>query len=167
MTKFGISSYPPGEDGLPLTVPTGCQCVPAPRSRKLRRGAAAVEFAIVLPVLTAVLLGATDFARFSYATVAVTNAARSGAQYGIMNPVDSSNQDVWKSAVKQAAIDEMATSSAFDTSKLTVEITTTNEAGGLRRVSVQATYPYTTTVNWSYFPHTVSLSQTVVMRGIR
>jgi Flp pilus assembly protein TadG len=132
-----------------------------------RRGAAAVEFAVVLPLLVTFLLGATDFGRFSYTSIAVANAARAGAAYGITNPYSSSSLAAWQTAVTQAAIDEFSQSSAFDSSKLTVTITTATEASGLRRVSVQATYPFTTSVNWSYFPHTFNMSQTVVMRGIR
>jgi Flp pilus assembly protein TadG len=136
-------------------------------SRKQRRGAAAVELAAVLPILVTVLLGATDFGRFSYSAIAVANAARSGAAYGSMNAFTSSSQAAWQGAVQQAAIDELSGSSAFDTSKLTIVVTSTTEGSGLRRVSVQATYPFKTIANWSFVPSSFNLQQTVVMRGIR
>ena len=136
-------------------------------SPKQRRGAAAVELALVLPILVTALLGATDFGRFSYSAIAVTNAARSGAAYGSMNPFDSSSQPAWQAAVQQAAIDELSGSSAFDSSKLTVSVISTTESSGLRRVSVQATYPFKTIVNWSSIPSSFNVQQTVVMRGIR
>lgn len=138
-----------------------------PTAYPQRRGAAAVELAIVLPILVTVLLGATDFGRFSYSAIAVANAARSGAASGSMNPFDSKTQAVWQTAVKQAAIDELSQSPAFDTSKLTVTVTSTIESSGSRRVSVQATYPFKTIVNWSFLPSSFNLQQTVVMRGIR
>ena len=146
---------------------TRSNCHARPTAHPQRRGSAAIELAIVLPILVTVLLGATDFGRFSYSAIAVANAARSGAAYGIMNPFDSSTQTAWQTAVKQAAIDELSQSPAFDTSKLTVTVTSTTESSGLRRVSVQASYPFTTIVHWSYLPFSFNLNQTVVMRGIR
>ncbi len=132
-----------------------------------RRGTAAVEFAVILPILVTVLLGATDFGRFSYSAIAVANAARSGAAYGIMTPFDATSQGAWQAAVTRAAIDELSQSPAFDTSKLAVTSATVTEASGLRRVSVQATYPFKTIVNWTIIPNTFNLTHTVVMRGIR
>jgi Flp pilus assembly protein TadG len=145
----------------------GCGQRFAPDSRKQRRGAAAVELAIVLPILVTVLLGATDFGRYSYSAIAVANAARSGAAYGSMNSFTSGTQATWQAAVQQAALDELSGSAAFDTSKLTITVISTTEASGLRRVSVQTTYPFKTIVNWSYIPSSFNLQQTVVMRGIR
>ena len=144
-----------------------------PRARRLkhacrqRRGAAAVEFAIVLPILVTILLAATDFGRFSYSAIAVANAAQCGASYGCMNPYDSSTQSAWQAGIQQAVTDELSQSAAFDTSQLTVTVVTVTEISGLRRVSVQVTYPFKTIVSWSFIPSSFNLQQTVVMRGIR
>src|SRR5260221_3845737 len=43
------------------------------------RGSALVELAIALPLLVAVLVGTTDFARVFYLATELTNAARAGA----------------------------------------------------------------------------------------
>src|SRR5438105_4061825 len=80
------------------------------RVRSRRAGAAAVEFAIVLPVLVTVLLGATDFGRFSYSAIAVANAARAGAAYGSMNSF-SSSVSAWQTGIQNAVTDEMSNSS--------------------------------------------------------
>ncbi len=132
-----------------------------------RRGAAAVEFALVLPILVTVLLGSTDFGRVSYYTIAIANAARCGAEYASMNPYDSSTQTAWTTGVTQAVANELSQSTAFDTSQLTVTVTNVTESGGLRRVSVQVTYPFTTIITWPSIPHSFNLQQTVAMRGIR
>jgi Flp pilus assembly protein TadG len=136
-------------------------------TRADRRGAAAVEFAVVLPLLVTVLLGATDFGRFSYSSIAIANAARSGAAYGSMNPFDSTTQATWQTALTQAVVDELSQSTAFDTTKLTVTITAVTESSGLRRVSVQVTYPFKTTISSTFVPSSFNLQETVVMRGIR
>ncbi|MBS0265744.1 MAG: pilus assembly protein [Planctomycetes bacterium] len=137
------------------------------RRRNLRRGAAAIEFAIVLPVLLVALLGMTDFGRFSYTAVAVANAARSGAEYGSMNTCDANNPGPWQAGITQAAVDEFSQMSGFDSSLLTVTVNTATESNGLRRVSVQVAYPFHTLTTWGWIPNSFNLQQTVVMRGLR
>ena len=46
---------------------------------KRRRAAAAVELALMLPVLTFLLIISVDFARLYYHYVTITNCARNGA----------------------------------------------------------------------------------------
>lgn len=54
------------------------------------RGAAAVEFALVLPLLLLVIGGITDFGRAFYTEVLITNAAREGARAAMF--ASTSNQ---------------------------------------------------------------------------
>jgi Flp pilus assembly protein TadG len=54
------------------------------------RGQAMVEFALVLPALMVLMLGIFEFGRAVYTSNALTNAAREGARYGIINPTDTS-----------------------------------------------------------------------------
>lgn len=44
------------------------------------RGAAAIEFAIILPLLLLVIAGIVDYGRAFYTEIALTNAAREGAR---------------------------------------------------------------------------------------
>jgi len=54
---------------------------PPSRSRKSRdRGAAAVEFALLLPVLLLIVFGIIDFGRALNAQITLTQAAREGAR---------------------------------------------------------------------------------------
>lgn len=132
-----------------------------------RRGVAATEFAIVLPLLMTILLGATDFGRFSHSRIAIVNATRCGASYASMNPYDSSTQAAWNAGVKLAVTNELSQSPAFDLTKLVITSTNIVESGGLRRVSVQVAYPFETLVSWPFIPSSLNLQQTTVMRGIR
>ncbi|HVI97025.1 MAG TPA: TadE/TadG family type IV pilus assembly protein, partial [Anaeromyxobacter sp.] len=50
--------------------------------RRHERGAAAVEFALVLPLLLVLLLGAIDWGYFFFLQEVVVNAAREGARAG-------------------------------------------------------------------------------------
>ena len=136
-------------------------------SRPSRRGLAAVEFAVVLPLLITILLGATDLGRFSHSAIAVANSARSGAAYASMNPWNSSTQTAWTAGITQAVTDELSQSAHFDNSELTINVTNIVEGSGLRRVSVQVTYPFRTMISWPLLPSSFDLRQTVVMRTIR
>ena len=49
---------------------------------KTRCGAAAVELAVVLPVLLLLALGCVDLGRAAALNIALSNAARVGAEYG-------------------------------------------------------------------------------------
>jgi Flp pilus assembly protein TadG len=53
------------------------------RKSSTERGSAMVELSLLLPVLLGLSLGVADFARVTYFSVAVNNAARTGAQYGM------------------------------------------------------------------------------------
>lgn len=52
-------------------------------------GSSLVEFAMVLPILLLLVLGAIDFGRAYYLSIEVANAARAGAQYGVLNSSDT------------------------------------------------------------------------------
>jgi Flp pilus assembly protein TadG len=51
--------------------------------RRRERGAAAVEMALVLPLLIMLLGGIVDYGRYFWTQVQLTNAAREGARAGI------------------------------------------------------------------------------------
>ena len=44
-----------------------------------------IELALLMPMFTLILAGSADFARFAYASIEVSNAARAGVQYGMQN----------------------------------------------------------------------------------
>jgi Flp pilus assembly protein TadG len=137
-----------------------------------RRAGAAAEFALITPLLVTMVLGAVDFGRFAYNYIAVTNAARAGASYGMMNNYTASTQSAWTAGITQAAKDEMTQQvGSGNIGSLSVTVTTSQDANGLRRVQVTASYPFTTIVNWQWtgmgLPHTMSLSRKVEMRLIR
>jgi Flp pilus assembly protein TadG len=55
------------------------------------RGAAAVEFALVLPLLIILLMGIIDFGLYFYNDLAVSHAARDAARYLSVNNVPGAN----------------------------------------------------------------------------
>lgn len=73
-------------------------------------GQSMTEFAIVAPVLILIILIIVDLGRITYAYSAVHNAAREGARYGIIHPVDTTDIET---TARQYAI-------GLDQTKLTV-----------------------------------------------
>ena len=56
------------------------------------RGNAAVEFALLMPILLLLLSGLIDFGRAFFTSMELENAARAGAQYGFINGADDLSQ---------------------------------------------------------------------------
>ncbi len=46
-----------------------------------------IELALLVPLFMLLVLGSTEIARFAWASVLTSNAARAGAQYGAQNPI--------------------------------------------------------------------------------
>ena len=155
----------------------------AGRRSQGRSGTAAVELALILPVLTVFFLGCLDFGRFAHSYIAVVNASRAGAAFGSMNPYPNAPGNPpspptvlytkWQSDVRQAVVDEMSQLSGFQSSNLTVTTTGISEGNGLWRVKVDVSYPFNMVINWQgildtfNLPSSFTLRQVTVQRGIR
>jgi hypothetical protein len=99
------------------------------------KGATALEFAIVLPVLLLVVFGIIEWGLYMYNRQVITNAAREGARYGVlmrMQPryvTDTDEDQAIKDKVLEFAGNRLIT---FGTDKLkaaNVIITRTDEDG--------------------------------------
>jgi Flp pilus assembly protein TadG len=58
---------------------------------KEEKGQALVELALTLPALVLLLVAAAEFARVSYASIEVSNAAMAGVQYGAQSPIEAAD----------------------------------------------------------------------------
>jgi Flp pilus assembly protein TadG len=68
-----------------------------------QRGSATVELAVALPLLIAVIVGTVDFARVFYWEMALTTAARAGAQWGAQSTTNAADIATMKSTALAAA----------------------------------------------------------------
>jgi Flp pilus assembly protein TadG len=73
----------------------------ARRKTRKEQGAAAVEFALVLPLFLLLVLGTIDFGYYFFVSEVVTNAAREGARAGSV--IDPSNTSLATSQAQSAA----------------------------------------------------------------
>ncbi|MEY3174973.1 MAG: hypothetical protein RLZZ436_2887 [Planctomycetota bacterium] len=152
----------PGSTALPVspTAPSGSS------SNKTRRGASAVEFAIVLPVMAAVLAGTADYGRFAATSIAVCNASRAGAGYGCIHPWDDYTSEAFMTACRSKVEEEFSAVPGFDPQQLQIEIT--SEGTWPRaRVRVAVNYPFQTVINWGFLPSSVPVSRTTVLPMVR
>ena len=136
--------------------------------QRRRTGAAAAEFALILPVLMTIALACVDFGRFAYHHIAVTNAARAGAEYAIMNPYLSAGGGAWQTAIQTTARNELTNQTDCTPANLTTTTTVTIENNGMRRVRVVATYSsFQTVAVWPGIPSSTPLTASIEMWAIR
>jgi Flp pilus assembly protein TadG len=69
-------------------------------------GGAALEFAVVVPVLVLLAIGAVDFGRAYYTGITVSSAARTGAQYGTQDVGHSTDNAGMIAAARNDADDQ-------------------------------------------------------------
>ncbi len=131
-----------------------------------RRGAAIIEFAIILPLLLLIVIGTMEFARAINIKQVVVNSAREGARIVALPPGTQSNEDLVRSRV-----DDYLTSNGLDLSLRTVTIQEIDGAPGTVG-EVTVTYQYTFDIFGgivSLFdgsdPGTITLTSTSRMRN--
>jgi len=106
------------------------------RTRKGDRGAAAVEFAIVLPLFLVLVLGTIDFGYFFFVTEVMTNAAREGARAGSV--ADASVRDPYADASKVAG--DYIKAAGLQTRVKKVDPVSTGVVSGGDSIQVEVTY---------------------------
>ena len=125
-----------------------------------QRGSAMVELSILLPVLLGLAVGVADFARVTYFSVAVNNAARAGAAYGMRERYT----DV--AGMKAAAVQDATNVPGFGNGNVTATHYCACSGGGTVAcsmtacagetagpyvfVDVQTNYTFNTLLNYSF-----------------
>ena len=122
-----------------------------------KRGVAAVELAIVLPVLVIVVFGCVDLGQFGSMWVALTNAVRSGAEYGVYHKVTETTEQQWELGIHNSVIEEMAETAGFEQESLNISVVVTSNPDGSQRVVVEGHYEFTPVINCYGLPETFSL----------
>ena len=153
-------------------------------------GSALVELVLVMPLLALLLVGGSDFARVFYTSMAVSNAARTGAQYGaasVTNSADTAGMQARAIAAAQADIGALVVGTCGTANSVcasrtcycypdaptttfapsSVSCVTTCGAGThlAVTVSVTATKSFTTISAYPGVPRTLSISRLVEMRA--
>lgn len=126
--------------------------------RKQRRGAAAVEFAVVAPVFLLLVFGMIEYGRMVMVQQIITNASREGARVAVLD--GSSNQTVLD------VVNQYLNSGSISGAIITVDPTNPNDAEFGDPVTVSVDIPFSQ-VSWLPSPMYLggrTLSATTVMR---
>ena len=107
-------------------------------ARNRQRGAAAVEFALVLPLFLTLVLGAIDWGWFFFIDQLITNCAREGARAGtILAPIPTTSAGTAEAAAEKAGREFLTrvrlAPQGVDATFITVD--------GSDAISVTVTYP--------------------------
>ncbi len=138
-----------------------------------RRGQSAVELALAATVLSVLLVGAADFARMFYVSIAVNNAARAGAQFGSQSVITAADSSGITTAVDNDATNitiNTPTSSmcTCDTSAPTTDTQCPSsyctDSSSANYVTVTVTAPFNTIANYPGIPSSTTLTGTAVMQ---
>lgn len=106
-----------------------------------RRGQALLEFALIVPIFLALVLGVVQYGLLAQATEIVTNLTRDGARFASLGP-NQKDEDIKKYVISQAA--ETPLRRGTDNSKnddfdIVITPTANNRAKGAQ-ITVQVTY---------------------------
>jgi Flp pilus assembly protein TadG len=148
-----LPGHPKFGTGLGLKVEKVCRSC-----RRNRRGAAAVEFAVVSPVLFLLIFGMIEYGRMVMVQQVITNAAREGARKGVLD--GSTNSDV------TTVVGNYLTSANISGATTTVTPTNPSNAtyGGTVTVSVSVPYSKVSWLPHSFWLGSKTLTATSVMR---
>jgi Flp pilus assembly protein TadG len=126
-----------------------------PRKPISRRGVAAVELALLLPLICFLFVITVDFARVFYFDLTVANCARNGGIYAFRDP---------NHALDSAGIQAAAQMDAgnLDPKLMTVS-STTDSPTTPTLVTVTVTYPFTTITSYPGVPSSMTLSRSLRM----
>jgi Flp pilus assembly protein TadG len=140
-------------------------------------GGALVELAVALPVVVVIFAGTIDFARVFYTSMALTDAARAGAQYGSINTANSVDipgmQSAATGATNTSGISAAASNTCkcatdagvFDATAVSCTSTCTSPKHMVITVTVTTTKTFTTIITgFPAIPSSVSLSRTATLR---
>jgi Flp pilus assembly pilin Flp len=126
--------------------------------RRNRRGAAAVEFAVVAPLFFLLVFGMIEFGRMVMIQQVLTNASREGARVAVLD--GATTADV------QTAVDNYMVSASVQGATLSVNPDPPSSAGYGEAVTVVVSVPFDQ-VSWLPSPMFIgghTLSATTVMR---
>jgi Flp pilus assembly protein TadG len=136
-------------------------------------GGALVELALVVPIFSSLLLGSAEFARLTYASIEVSNAARAGVAYGSQSSTTASDLAGMQTAATgdgtnvtglSAAATEFWSCSNAPSTQFTSPPTCTTGNRVLNYVQVKTTATVTPVIHVPGLPTSFTLHGLAIMR---
>ena len=125
--------------------------------RKGQKGAAAVEFAIILPVLILLLFGAIEFGLLLYNQQVITNASREGARAGIVSQSPRVSAGEIDAVIRNYCVGNLVTFGAPNVPDVDVDPSDASGStfGDDLTVTVRYTYDFLVLSNFGFGPKTL------------
>jgi Flp pilus assembly protein TadG len=120
--------------------------------RTAERGQSIAEFALILPFLLILVLGAVDYSRVYYQDVQVLHAARNGAAFASASTTNAANH----TGIHDAALDGVTLPATPAVNDALV-----GDSSGGQSVQVSVQSQYGTLIAWPGLPHSITLKHTV------
>jgi Flp pilus assembly protein TadG len=120
-------------------------------------GQSLAEFALLLPLLLAVLVGSFDVVRVLGAAILLQTAVQAGAQYGALSAANAANTGAIESVVRAEATIPQA-----GPANPAVSSATSTDANGELQVTVQATFTHSTLFAWPAIPSVYAITRASV-----
>jgi Flp pilus assembly protein TadG len=128
-----------------------------------RRGVAAVELAILLPLLALLFVITIDFARVFYYQLTLENCARNGAVFGSnLRSYQEMGCVNYNNIIDATLADGSSLNPPLDSSQITV--TSGTGSDGNPDVTVTISYPFTTITQFPGFGNALTLKASTSMR---
>lgn len=148
------------------------QCHPH-RRPAARRGAALIEFGLMLVVMVPLLFGIADFSRLFYAAIEVRNAALAGAEYGVFSIARAGNGQAVRSAARTDAGDltgltvtsSLTCRCPASQAPVSCSVQCSPGVPPMVRLNVVASQQFNTLFRYPGLPDSVNLRASAVMRA--
>ena len=146
---------------------------PIRRLARQERGASAVEFVLVLPILALLLFGAVDVSGLAWAKMQVGAAARAGASYALTNGFDVAGINAAVASATNLTVTAGTPTETFGCPNIASGITpvannsTPCPGGGATPgsyVTVAAAADYSPIFGWPGLPNSIALSAEAQVR---
>ena len=136
-----------------------------------RRGIAATEFAMVLPVLVTIAFGCIDLCRAVGQYMVVCNAAWVGAETAATHRFTSYSKHVWKDRIYDAVKEDLDGAGYQGTKDFKINISTSHgdEQTGteLKQIRVEVRRDYEPIFDWPGLPEKIRLQHHVHIQQFR
>lgn len=132
-----------------------------------RRGVAATEFVVVLPLIIVLCVVAVDLGRFAFAAIALDNAARAGAERGATKQFTPITYATWKSDVEARVEEDLADVNADLVASTVTTVTTTPTDTSLPWITVRCEGNFRTLMDWKFLPTQIPIQRQTTMRQFR
>ena len=123
--------------------------------------------ALILPMLIALFLLCVDLGRFATVHIAVTNAAREGANFGGTHPFTESTYGLWQQQITETLKQEVSGIPGYSDELLSVKEPVFFATQDRSRVQVTVSYRFRPVIFWPLIPQELEISRTAEMPVIR